>query len=100
MTADQRKVPQPAVGQPAAGETATGLAAGGSHAAARAVVVGILAAMAGLMFGLDTGVIAGALGFIGDEFHAAARTQEWIVSSMMAAAALGSVVAGRISFRL
>ena len=100
MTADQRKVPQPTVGQSAAGETATGLAAGGSPAAARAVVVGILAAMAGLRFGLDTGVIAGALGFIGDEFHAAARTQEWIVSSMMAAAALGSGVAGRISFRL
>ncbi|MBB2176482.1 sugar porter family MFS transporter [Gluconacetobacter johannae] len=72
---------------------------GGSPAAARAVVVGLLAAMAGLMFGLDTGVIAGALGFIGDEFHASARTQEWIVSSMMAAAALGSVGAGRISFR-
>ncbi|ACI52838.1 sugar transporter [Gluconacetobacter diazotrophicus PA1 5] len=66
---------------------------------ARAIVVGILAAMAGLMFGLDTGVIAGALGFIGDEFHAAARMQEWIVSSMMVAATVGSVVAGRISFR-
>ncbi|MBB2200337.1 sugar porter family MFS transporter [Gluconacetobacter tumulisoli] len=72
---------------------------GGSSAAARAVVVGILAAMAGLMFGLDTGVIAGALGFIGDEFHASARMQEWIVSSMMGAAALGSIMAGRISFR-
>ncbi|WP_342628379.1 sugar porter family MFS transporter [Nguyenibacter vanlangensis] len=70
----------------------------GAASSARAIVVGILAALAGLMFGLDTGVIAGALGFIGDEFHAGARMQEWIVSSMMAAAALGSMAAGRISF--
>ncbi|WP_130731899.1 sugar porter family MFS transporter [Komagataeibacter xylinus] len=64
-----------------------------------AIVVGVLAALAGLMFGLDTGVIAGALRFIGTDFNASPRTQEWIVSSMMAAAAVGSLIAGTISFR-
>ncbi|PYD63478.1 sugar porter family MFS transporter [Gluconacetobacter entanii] len=66
---------------------------------ARSVGVSLLAALAGLMFGLDTGVIAGALTFIGDEFHASAQMQEWIVSSMMAAAAVGSIVAGNLSYR-
>lgn len=42
-----------------------------------------LAALAGLLFGLDIGVIAGALPFITDEFQITAHTQEWVVSSMM-----------------
>ena len=50
----------------------------------RALVVCLLAALAGLMFGLDIGVISGALTFIGKHFGASSRTQEWIVSSMMA----------------
>lgn len=44
-----------------------------------------LAALAGLLFGLDIGVIAGALPFITDEFQITAHTQEWVVSSMMLA---------------
>ncbi|MEX5433718.1 MFS transporter, partial [Klebsiella michiganensis] len=43
----------------------------------------VLAALAGLLFGLDIGVIAGALPFITDEFQISAHTQEWVVSSMM-----------------
>ncbi|BCI66931.1 sugar porter family MFS transporter [Acetobacter aceti] len=53
----------------------------------------LAAGLAGLMFGLDTGVIAGALGFIRDEFQTNDRTTEWIVSSLMLAAAFGSVLA-------
>ena len=50
-----------------------------------------LAALAGLLFGLDIGVIAGALPFIADEFQITSHTQEWVVSSMMfGAAAAGS----------
>ena len=41
-----------------------------------------LAALAGLLFGLDIGVIAGALPFIADEFQITSHTQEWVVSSM------------------
>jgi len=58
----------------------------------------ILAAIAGLMFGLDVGVISGALGFIRDEFHASDFEQSWIVSSMMFGAALGALGAGRMSY--
>ena len=37
-----------------------------------------LAALAGLLFGLDIGVIAGALPFIANEFQISAHTQEWV----------------------
>ena len=52
-----------------------------------------LAALAGLLFGLDIGVIAGALPFITDEFQISAHTQEWVVSSMMFGAAVAGIIA-------
>ncbi|GAL96491.1 d-galactose transporter [Acetobacter tropicalis] len=45
------------------------------------------------MFGLDTGVIAGALHFIGLEFHTTTVTDEWIVSTLMLGAAGGALLA-------
>ncbi|SUH13594.1 galactose-proton symporter [Salmonella enterica subsp. enterica] len=51
-------------------------------------------------FGLDIGVIAGALPFITDEFQITAHTQEWVVSSMMFGAAVGAVGSGWLSFKL
>lgn len=60
----------------------------------------ILAALAGLMFGLDIGVISGALGFIAHDFGATTGQQEWIVSSMMFGAAVGALVAGWLAYRL
>ncbi|STL82450.1 arabinose-proton symporter [Escherichia coli] len=47
--------------------------------------VSVAAAVAGLLFGLDIGVIAGALPFITDHFVLTSRLQEWVVSSMMLA---------------
>jgi MFS transporter, SP family, galactose:H+ symporter len=61
---------------------------------------GGMAALAGLMFGLDIGVISGALGFIGTAFHASDSAKEWIVSSMMFGAAVGALSAGVLSFQL
>ncbi|GAB0112784.1 sugar porter family MFS transporter [Acidisoma sp. C75] len=66
----------------------------------RSFFTGGLAALAGLMFGLDIGVISGALGFIGKEFHANNAEKELIVSFMMAGAAIGAASAGVLSFRL
>jgi len=59
-----------------------------------------LAALAGLLFGLDIGVIAGALPFIGHEFQITSHEQEWVVSSMMFGAAVGAVGSGWLNFRL
>lgn len=63
----------------------------------RAFLFAGAAGLAGLMFGLDTGVISGALKFIGDDLHAGDRTQEWIVSSLMLGAAGGSLLAIPVS---
>lgn len=60
----------------------------------------LMAALAGLLFGLDIGVISGALPFIAKHFVLNDRAQEWIVSSMMVGAAIGALLAGWLSFRL
>ncbi|MCP9319265.1 sugar porter family MFS transporter [Acetobacter persici] len=60
----------------------------------RTIIIGILAATGGLMSGLDIGVISGALDFVAETFHASTFAQEWIVSAMMAGAAIGAILAG------
>lgn len=62
--------------------------------------VSVAAAVAGLLFGLDIGVIARALPFITDHFVLTSRLQEWVVSSMMLGAAIGALFNGWLSFRL
>lgn len=62
--------------------------------------VSIAAAVAGLLFGLDIGVISGALPFITDHFTLSSQLQEWVVSSMMLGAAIGALFNGWLSFRL
>ena len=47
------------------------------------IFVFVVAGMAGLLFGLDQGVISGALPFIAKEWELTSRLQEWVVSSMM-----------------
>ncbi|CAK7193012.1 Galactose-proton symporter [Commensalibacter sp. Nvir] len=58
------------------------------------ILVGFLASLAGLMFGLDIGVISGANEFIKREFAASDHQIEMIVSSMMFGAALGALACG------
>ncbi|HET6555017.1 MAG TPA: sugar porter family MFS transporter [Dyella sp.] len=67
---------------------------------ATVIFVCVLAALAGLMFGLDIGVISGATQFIQDEYKVSDHTIEWIVSSMMFGAAFGAVAAGWLSATL
>ncbi|MBN8736318.1 MAG: sugar porter family MFS transporter [Xanthomonadales bacterium] len=71
--------------------TATG------HARRHAAFVAILAALAGLMFGLDVGVISGAQQFIQREFGISDAVLEHIVSSMMWGAAVGAALAAWLS---
>lgn len=56
-----------------------------------------LAALAGLLFGMDIGVISGALPFITKEFGVSSAMEGWIVSSMMVGAAVGALSAGWVS---
>jgi MFS transporter, SP family, galactose:H+ symporter len=65
-----------------------------------AIFTCVLAALAGLMFGLDIGVISGAVQFIQAEFKVSDHDIEWIVSSMMFGAAIGAAGAGWLSSHL
>ncbi|WP_428375719.1 sugar porter family MFS transporter [Lichenicoccus sp.] len=63
----------------------------------KTLLTGGVAALAGLMFGLDIGVISGALAFIAKQFSISETMQELIVSSMMFGAAVGAILAGYLS---
>ncbi|WP_347554344.1 sugar porter family MFS transporter [Robbsia sp. KACC 23696] len=67
---------------------------------ARVIFTCVMAALAGLLFGLDIGVISGALPFIAKTFEISDKMQEWIVSSMMFGAAVGAVLASYLSWQL
>ncbi|EKD77661.1 MAG: hypothetical protein ACD_42C00241G0001 [uncultured bacterium] len=55
----------------------------------------IIAASAGLLFGFDTGNIAGALVFIGHTFHTSITQNEWIVSLTILGAFLAAILSGK-----
>lgn len=62
------------------------------------VAVGV-AAIGGLLFGYDTGVISGAILFIKKQFSLSATMEEIVVSSVLAGAVLGAVLGGALSDR-
>ncbi|EMA4139885.1 sugar porter family MFS transporter [Cronobacter turicensis] len=66
----------------------------------QAFTVCFLAALAGLLFGLDMGVIAGALPFLAQTFDLNSHQQEIVVSVMMFGAALGALCSGPMSSSL
>src|SRR5918994_4232628 len=63
-------------------------------------VVASVAALGGLLFGYDTGVISGALLFIGDDFQLNAFLEGFIVSSLLLGAVVGAGISGALSDRL
>jgi sugar porter (SP) family MFS transporter len=63
-------------------------------------VVASIAALGGLLFGFDTGVISGALLFIRQDFGLNAFTEGFIVSSLLLGAMVGAGVSGALSDRL
>ncbi len=62
--------------------------------------IGFTAALAGLLFGLDIGVISGALEFIQKDFSVSDQTLEWIVSALLWGAVFGTLVSGILSKQL
>ncbi len=63
-------------------------------------IVSAIAAMAGLLFGFDTGIISGALLFIQKDFILSTEMKELIVSSVLFGAMLSSLLSGSLSDRL
>jgi SP family galactose:H+ symporter-like MFS transporter len=72
----------------------------GTDARNYVLFVGALGALAGLMFGLDIGVISGAQRFIQKDFRISDQVVEHIVSWMMIGAALGAAGASFMSSKL
>ena len=63
-------------------------------------VVASVAALGGLLFGYDTGVISGALLFIKQDFQLNAFVEGFIVSSLLLGAMAGAGISGALSDRL
>ena len=62
-------------------------------------VIALIAALGGLLFGYDTGVISGALLFIRDVFHLSDAMQGIVAGIALGGAALGALVAGSLADR-
>lgn len=59
--------------------------------------IGLTAALAGLLFGLDIGVISGAQGFLQKDFSISDKIIEIIVSSLLWGAVFGTLISGILS---
>jgi MFS transporter, SP family, galactose:H+ symporter len=62
------------------------------------IAVGV-AAIGGLLFGYDTGVISGAIIFIKNQFSFSSTIEEIVVSSVLVGAVLGAVIGGALTGR-
>lgn len=58
-----------------------------------------VAALGGLLFGYDTGVISGAILFIQNQFSLSATMEEIVVSSVLVGAIFGAVIGGALTGR-
>jgi sugar porter (SP) family MFS transporter len=64
------------------------------------VRVSVIAAIGGLLFGYDTGVISGALLFIKTDLHASTFEQQAIVAVLLLGAMVGALVSGYLADRI
>ena len=61
------------------------------------LLIAIIAATGGLLFGFDTGVISGALPFLRDYWHLSDASIEWLTTAVLIGAVIGAVSSGRLS---
>src|SRR3990167_4955126 len=61
------------------------------------LLVASIAALSGILFGYDTGVISGAILFITEQFHCSSALNGFIVSSVLLGACAGSLISGRVT---
>lgn len=71
-----------------------------SRAATRATIpIAIVAAVAGLLFGYDTGAISGAILFLKTDFHLSAGSEEFVVAAVLVGAVFGAMAGGPLADR-
>lgn len=63
-------------------------------------VIASVAAIAGGLYGYDTGIISGALLQISNEFHLDHTSQEWVTAAILGGAVIGSLGCTRLSAKI
>lgn len=61
------------------------------------LLIAIIAATGGLLFGFDTGVISGALPFLKDYWKLSDSQLEWITTTVLIGAVIGAISSGKLS---
>lgn len=64
------------------------------------IIAASIAAVGGILFGFDTGVISGAILFITKQWQLTHRMAEWATSSVLVGAVLGAIAGGVLGDRL
>lgn len=73
---------------------------GAHHQVSRfVIIVSAIAAIGGLLFGYDTGVISGAILFIKEQFRLDSTMQEFVVSSVLVGSVTGAALGGLLGDR-
>ncbi len=63
------------------------------------IFIAAVAALSGILFGYDTGVISGAILFINDEFKLSPQMNGVVVSAVLLGALIGAAISGRMTDR-
>jgi MFS transporter, SP family, major inositol transporter len=66
----------------------------------RLILISLIATIGGLLFGYDTGVVNGALLYMGRDLRLTPADEGLITAALLLGAALGSLVAGRLADRI
>ncbi|WP_245621952.1 sugar porter family MFS transporter [Corynebacterium lactis] len=69
----------------------------GETTSLKSVAVAVIAALGGLLFGYDTGVISGALLFIQRSFELTAGQESTVTAMLLVGAAIGAFLGGRVA---
>jgi MFS transporter, SP family, arabinose:H+ symporter len=63
------------------------------------VLISVVAACGGFLFGYDTAVVSGAIGFLKDHFHLSAELTGWAASSLLIGCMFGAIAGGPMGDR-
>src|SRR6185437_7890118 len=66
----------------------------------RIILIALVAATGGLLFGFDTGVISGALPFLKQNWQLSDPDIAWLTTSVLVGALLGAIFSGKLSDRI
>ncbi|MFZ0499319.1 MAG: MFS transporter, partial [Steroidobacteraceae bacterium] len=66
----------------------------------RLLLISLIASIGGLLFGYDTGVVNGALLYMGRDLRLTPADEGFITAALLLGAALGALLAGRLADRI